>query len=50
MIVGPCLQMRFGNQKKRQETMQKEISLKRVLSGKLSHMIKNILITYDKKK
>ena len=49
-MSGQYLQMKFGKQNQMQQTMQKEITLKKTLNGKLYSMIKNILIMYDKEK
>ena len=50
MMNGQYLQMKFGEQNQKQQTMQKEIILKKTLSGKLYPMIENILTMYDKEK
>ena len=47
MISGEYLQMKYGTQKKKQLTMQKEINLKNLLSGKLYPMITNTLNVND---
>ena len=46
-MSGQYLQMKFGKQNQMQQTMQKEITLKKTLNGKLYPMIKNILIIYE---
>ena len=43
MKIGEYLQMKFGFQKMKQMIMLKEISLRKVLNGKLFHMTTNIL-------
>ena len=43
MTLGEYLQMKYGNQQKKQLIMQREIDLKNLLSGKLYPMIINTL-------
>jgi len=47
MISGEYLQMKYGTQKKKQQTMLKEINLKSLLNGKLYHLITNTLNVND---
>ena len=47
MRSGGYLQMKYGTQKKKQQTMLKEITLKSLLNGKLYLMIINTLNVND---
>ena len=45
-MIGVCLPMKYGRQKKKLQNMAQEINLKRKINGKLFYTTENIINDY----